>query len=295
MLLLIFVNMLFAITYIIISHALKVVHPIWLLAVRMLFAGLVSIVYQFFRDKKLLYIQKKDLFFIFITSLLHMYINFLSETYALKNITPIATSIFYLISPLFSAILDFFYNNKIMHWKQIIIMIIGFILSVSMLIINNKNNISLVDSSSSLTSYILLIISIISSTIAWYRIQYLRNTCHYSLITINGYASLIAGVLFTINIFYLPNVAPPSTLEMPTLLGSGILLALFANIIGYNIYSFLLSSYSITTILFAELLAPCFTAYYEWLFFNIFPHPNNIIFFIFFIILISLFHYYEKK
>ena len=295
MLLLIFVNMLFAFTYIIISYALKIVHPIWLLAVRMLFAGIVSLLYQFFRDRKLLYIKKKDVLFIFITSFLHMYINFLSETYALKNITPISTSIFYLISPLFSAILDFFYNKKVMYWKQTVIMAIGFILSIGMIILSNKNNISFIGDNSSLTSYILLIISIISSIIAWYRIQYLRETCQYSLITINGYAALISGILFTINIFYLPNEATPSIMALPTLLGSGILLAIFSNIIGYNIYSFLLSSYSITTILFAELMAPCFTAYYEWFFFNTAPNPNNIIFFIFFIILISLFHYYEKK
>lgn len=294
MILLVFVNMLFSLTYIIISYTIKYIHPLWLLAVRMLLAGLISLIYQFLRDKKLLYIQKKDYWYIFITILLHMYINFFSETYALQNITPILTSIFYLTSPLFSAILDFFYKNKILSFKQIIIMILGSFTSILMIILNNTN-ITTSSTESNISSYVLLAISIISSTLAWHRIQYIRENSHYSLVTINGYAALISGILFSMNILYLPTTHTPAINQVPLLFFSALLLALFSNIIGYNTYSALLNRYNITTILFAEMMAPCFTAYYEWIFFNIPPKINHIIFFIFFIILIALFHHYERN
>jgi drug/metabolite transporter (DMT)-like permease len=285
--------MLFSLTYIIIGYTVKCIHPLWLLTVRMLLAGIVSIVYQFVRDKNLLIINRKDYLYIFITSLLHMYINFFSETYALQYIAPILTSIFYLTSPLLSAILDFFYNNKKLTLKQIIIMIMGSICSITMIIMNSDQ--SVLPPTKNFFAYLLLAISIGSSTLAWYRIQYLRNNSHYSLVTINGYAALISGILFSINTFYLSPAETPSLQLMPLLFGSSLLLALFSNMIGYNIYSSLLTTYSITTILFAELMAPCFTAYYEWILFRITPKSNHLIFFIIFIILIALFNYYERQ
>ena len=292
MLLLLLINSLFALTYIIIEYALHFTPPLVLLTYRMLFAGSCLLLFQYIYNKKLLYIQKEDLVYIFITCLLHMYINFLSETYALQKISSIMVSIFYLLSPIFSAIIDYILTKNKLSKKQIFTVLIGTCLSIYMIFLNTNEQYSFNDA---FYPYLLLLISIIASTLAWYRVNFILKK-GYSLVTINGYASMLSGIIFlgmsfynhtTIAIFNINNII--------YIFFPAILLAIISNIIGYNLYSKLLRRYSITTILFSELLCPCFTAYYQWLFFNINPKINHFIFFILFMICIILFNYYDKQ
>ncbi len=292
MFLLLLVNGLFALTYIIIEYTLNFTSPLIILTYRMLFAGSSLLLFQYFTNKKSLYIEKKDLKYIFFTCLLHMYINFLSETYALKKISSIMVSIFYLISPIFSAIIDYFLTKNILTKEQIATIIIGSCLSLYMIFLNTNSECSFHENFS---PYLLLLISIIASTLAWYRIKFILNK-GYSLITINGYASMLSGIIL-LTTTYLTNetISITNIHNIKFIILPSISLAIISNIIGYNLYSLLLTRYSITTILFSELLSPCFTAYYQWLFFKITPKINHFIFFILFIICIIAFNYYDKK
>lgn len=292
MLLLLFINSLFALTYIIIEYALHFTLPLALLTYRMLFAGSFLLLFQYIYNKKLLYIRKEDCIYIFITCLLHMYINFLSETYALQKISSIMVSIFYLLSPIFSAIIDYILTNNRLNKKQILTIIIGTCLSLYMIFINTNEEYSFNDT---FYPYLLLLISIIASTLAWYRVNFILKK-GYSLVTINGYASMLSGIIFLgMSIYNHTTIAIFNTYNFHYIFLPAIALAIISNIIGYNLYSKLLQQYSITTILFSELLCPCFTAYYQWLFFNINPKINHFIFFILFMICIILFNYYDKQ
>jgi drug/metabolite transporter (DMT)-like permease len=192
MILLLLINSLFALTYIIIEFALKFTTPLVLLTYRMLFAGIVLLLFQFIYDKKSLYIKQKDFLYIFITCLFHMYINFLSETYALQKISSVMVSLFYLLSPIISAIIDYVLTKNKLSKEQIIIVFIGTALSIFMIFLNTDEIYSF---NNTFFPYILLLVSIITSTLAWYRIKFILNR-GYSLVVINGYASLLSGVIF---------------------------------------------------------------------------------------------------
>ena len=139
MFLILFINGLFSLTFIIISYALQFGHPLHLLTYRMLFSGLSLILFQYFYNFRALFIKKKDILYLLVTFLLHMYINFLSETYALQKISPIMVSIFYLMTPIFSSFLDYIYTKNKLSIQQIIIILIGTLLSIGMIIINTQN------------------------------------------------------------------------------------------------------------------------------------------------------------
>jgi hypothetical protein len=158
----------------------------------MLFAGIVLLLFQFIYDKKSLYIKQKDFLYIFITCLFHMYINFLSETYALQKISSVMVSLFYLLSPIISAIIDYVLTKNKLSKEQIIIVFIGTALSIFMIFLNTDEIYSF---NNTFFPYILLLVSIITSTLAWYRIKFILNR-GYSLVVINGYASLLSGVIF---------------------------------------------------------------------------------------------------
>lgn len=290
--LLLFINALFALTYIVTEFALIYTNPLVLLMYRMLFSGIVLLLIQFVLDKNKLYIKKKDILFFVITALLHMYINFFSETYALKKISGVMTSMFYLLSPIFSAVIDYvFKKNSLTKWQWCIIFL-GLITSMAMILINSP----VTSSFEGLTwPYLLLLCSIFSSTLAWYRVKELLKN-GYSLIAINGYASLLSGILFLSMIFGLgiENTIYEISSFSKTIV-SAIALGLMSNIFAYNLYQLLLAKYSITSILLSELIAPCFTALYTWFLYDQIPKPNQIIFFIIFLFCIISFNYQEKK
>lgn len=247
MFLLLFTNALFSLTYIIISYGLKYGHPILLLMYRMLFSGFSIILFQYIYNKSSLYIKKKDYIYLFSTCLLHMYINFLSETYALQNIEPFTVSIFYLISPICSAILDYLFTGNKLSKKQIAIILIGTALAISVIIMNTEiTTLSILN----YYYYILLFISIISSILAWYQINYIIQKENYSLITINGYASILSGFLFFITALHKGILFNTQFQNNFILMSSGIGVGIVGNIIGYNLYGVLLKQYNITTILF---------------------------------------------
>lgn len=292
MFLLLLINSLFALTYIIIEYTLHFINPLILLMLRMNFSGLFLLLFQFIKNPKLLIINKKDYIYIFITCILHMYVNFLSETYALQKLSSIMVSIFYLLSPVFSAIIDYIITKNKLKKQQIIIIIIGTLLSIYMIYLNTNIYQPL---DKAILPYLLLLISIISSTLAWYRINFILKQ-GYSLITINGYASIISGIIFSITTYHdnlINTIINISNFKY--IMSLIIILTIISNIFCYNLYSKLLKKYSITTILFAELLCPCFTAYYQWIFFNIAPKINHFIFFILFMLCIIIFNYYDKK
>jgi drug/metabolite transporter (DMT)-like permease len=221
-----------------------------------------------------------------------MYINFLSEAYAFQKISSIMVSIFYLLSPIFSAIIDYILTNNKLTKEQIITITIGTCLSIYMIFLNTNEELSFNDA---LYPYLLLLISIITSTIAWYRIHSILKK-GYSLVSINGYASMLSGIIFYLTAYcYQESIPCFNNNSFYYIFFPAILLGIISNIICYNLYSKLLKRYNITTILFAELLCPCFTAYYQWLFFNISPKINHFVFFILFMLCIIIFNSYEKK
>jgi drug/metabolite transporter (DMT)-like permease len=293
MFLLIFTNFLFSLTYVLIEFALRDTTPLVINGIRMGFAGILTIGYQWLANKNELKIKIADIGYFITTCFIHMSINFISETYALQHLSSLTTSMVYLLTPIFSSIIDYILNNNKLTYQQVILVILGTALSLCMIFINNSDSTQI---DKNILSYALLLISIASSTLAWYRIKKLINE-GYSLITINGYSALIScffSFLIIISSYSGQSLKALFMVQNTTLLSIA-LLAIIGNIIGYSLYGILLKYYSITTIFLADATVPCITAYYNFIFFNRLLRKNYIVFFILFVIFMQLFNYYEKR
>ena len=300
MFLILLTNALFALTYVIAEYVLHFTSPLLLLMYRMLLSGIILVGFQFFKDKKKLIIKKNHLFSFLVTILLHMSLNFLCETYALQKISGVMVSLFYLLAPIFSAVIDLLLKNNTLSKSQWGIIFTGLCSSLAMILVNAQGGEMCFASNHKgieiLWAYLLLLGSIISSTLAWYRVKDLITDQGYSLVTINGYASLFSGFLFAgILLILRVDVYTFSTniIFYKVFFGS-FLLGLVGNIFAYNLYQSLLRHYSITAILLAEIFCPCFTSLYMWLFFDQVPRFNYIIFFFIFLFCVLFFNYKER-
>ena len=264
---------------------------------RMLISAPLLLGFQYIRNKKLLYIDKEDRFEIFIISILHMFINFIMETYALRSLSGFTISILYLITPLMSALIGFYFYKININNNQKIILFISFILGLIFYIKNIDNYYCDLFGVNFFRNIIPLLQTLIvmgSSTLAWYKIKGLIDKKNYSIITINGYACLISfflclifGYFFEASFFIISN----KSAFMKIILA----LVLISNVFAYNLYDILLKKYSVSIIALAEFIAPLFVGIFEvFLFGSSFPFIN-IVYILLFLILIFLFNNEEKK
>jgi len=290
MLYLLIVNFLFALTYPIIDFLTKLSSIETLLFLRMFISGSIILIYKLIKNHKSLIIkEKKDYFDIFFISFFYIFLTFLIETYAIKNITGIEVSLIYLLSPIISVgIGALFFNEKIDLKRSLILIFSIFILFLS----QYENNIELNILNINFIYYLLLIFSIIISIFSWHKTKELLK--RYDILTINGYAFLISSFLFLIigkqydNNFLIIN-------EKALYYSILFLLILIGNIFSYNIYEKLLKKYSMNTIVLSWFLSPFFLFIINLIFFGTYPTFKNIFLFIIFFILLKIFYYLDNK
>jgi len=287
MFLLFLINFLFALTYPLISYALTLATPLTIIIIRMLISGLILLIFQSFKDIKLLKIKKKDLFIFIITCILHMYIGFVMETFALQRLSGIQVSVFYLISPLISSLIGYFINKEILNKTQIICIFFGIFISFCTIINFDFKNFYF--SKKLFIPYLQLFICIVSTTFAWYQIKKFLNK-GYQLITINGYAAIISSILSYITHCFYENKFTLICIDYISLIKIIIFLVLIANIIAYNFYFYLLKKYTITTIVLAEFLTPFFSAFLLLIFNGTTPSYVDLFSFFCFILIIYIFN-----
>jgi drug/metabolite transporter (DMT)-like permease len=292
MFLLFFVNALFALTYPFLAYLLTLATPLTIITIRMFISGIILILFQCFNDIKSLKIKNKDLFIFIITCILHMYVGFVMETFALQRLSGIQVSIFYLISPLVSAFIGYFFNKEVLNKTQIICIFLGIFIALFTIINFDLKNIYF--SKKLFIPYLQLFICIFSTTFAWYKIKNFLDD-GYSLITINGYAAIISSILSYITHYFYEGHFALNCIDYSSFFKVILLLIFVSNVFAYNFYFYLLKKYTITTIVLAEFLAPCFSALFFWMFYKTSPSFIDIFSFFCFVLIIYVFHKSYKK
>lgn len=284
-------------TYPLLNIALIFSNTLTIVTTRMLISAPLLLGFQYIRNKKLLYIDKEDRFEVFIISILHMFINFIMETYALRSLSGFTISILYLIMPLISALIGYYFYKISINNNQKIILFISFILGL-IFYIKNANvyycDLCGINFFKNIIPLFQTLIVMGSSTLAWYKIKELIDKKNYSIITINGYACLVSlflcsifGHCFESSFFIISN----KFVFMKIILA----LVLISNVFAYNLYDILLKKYSVSIIALAEFMSPLFVGIMEVLFFNSAFPLINIIYIFLFLILIFLFNNEENK
>ena len=115
----------------------------------------------------------------------------------------------------------------------------------------------------------------------------------YSLVVINGVAMLIGGIFALFTSFIFEGVRDSPVFDLWPFLFWVFLLILVANIISYNLYTWLIKHYSITFVTFAGFLCPIFGAFLGWLFLG--EHISWNYYFALGCIIIGLYVFYKDE
>lgn len=247
---------------------LSYVPPIFLIAVRMILAGLLLLSMQYCFKRRLL-IQRQDIPLFLITGFVHIFMTFVFEFIALASLAPSCVALMFNLSPFFTAIFSYFLFKEKFTIKKAIGFIIGMI-GVSCMVSPTTDEVCyrFLD-----PQYFVLFIAVMSGSMGWLLVRKLLYR-GYDPMHINGSAMLIGGAgALVCSLIVEPNAGLPWG-NMHEFLPLLICIIVFANIVFYNFYGYLLKRYTATLLSFVGFLTPLFTALYDWVFLGIEVEPS---------------------
>jgi len=308
MFLVIILYALFASTFTLGKAVLSYVTPFLFIGIRMLLGGTLLLAYYRFIAQKRLSIKKEDYSLFARIIIFHIFCAYTLEYWALEYVTSAKACLLYNLSPFITAIFSYFLYAERLTYRQLLGLLVGFLGFIPILIAQTPLE-KIAWHVGFLSCYELaLIASVISSAYGWMIVKKLTHK-DYSLVMINGISMTGGGFLalmlslFTEGVPMIKNVpsAMPWLVEQFGVVGENLIvlggyslvLVLIANIIGYNLYGYLLSRHSATFLSFAGFMTPLFAALLGWIFLD---EPVTWHFFATIILVVfGLYLFHEKK
>lgn len=282
MFLVILLYMLMASTFTFAKAALFYAPPILFIGVRMTLAGIMLLSYLWFRSPSHLRIERMHWHLIAQIILFHIYGAYILEFVGLRFVSSSKACLLYNLTPFITAFFSYLAFGTRLTSKQQIGLCIGFLGFIPMLFsasAQEMNSGSLLGIS---TGELLIIGSVCCAVQGWMVMKQLVRS-GYSPFAINGIGMLVGGLLAFITSLLVegtPHLVQQQgelTFPLHTWLAQystsplfmctvyTILLIIIANIIGYNLYGYLLRTYSATFMSFAGFTAPLWAVVYGWL------------------------------
>lgn len=290
MFLIVLLYMLCAGTFTISKWGLSYTEPIFFVAVRMLLAGALLCGYVVARSgyttKNMWHYLKRDWLLFAQIIFFHIYLTYICDLCALKNITSIESAFIYNLSPFIAALLSYVWFGEYMTKKKWLGLLVGFFAFLPQLL--------QADGGSFFTHAwprFLTLIAVISSAYGWIVLRALVKK-GYSPIVANGVGMFFGG-LCALGTSFMTESWNPVVTEWVPFMQATVLIVVVANLLFYNLYGYLLEHYTATLLSFAGFMCPLFAALLGYLFFGETFSPS--LFFSFIVACIGLVIFYHEE
>jgi drug/metabolite transporter (DMT)-like permease len=259
---------LFASIFVIAKEALETVRPFFLVGSRMLLAAIILFAYLLWKDKKLVF-PKEHAWKLCLLGLTGIYLTNALEFWGLQFLSPAKTCFIYSLSPFIAALFSFVFLGERMtgrKWTGLGVGILGFgpiLLSADGM-----------EPDSDLALFFLswaelsVVGATVSSVLGWILMRNLVSTHGVSPLVVNAWSMLFGGIMALVNSGLIGEWDPLPYDDMPRLIEVTLLMVVISSLICYNLYGYLLQSYTATFMSFAGFTTPFFTAIFEYLWFG---------------------------
>ena len=264
--------------------------PIFFVAIRMILAGTLLCGYILARkgwDKRFIIYLKEDWFLFVQIIFFHIYLTYICDLCALKNISSIESAVIYNLSPFIAALLSYFWFNECMTLKKWLGLLIGFCAFLPQVLQAGSL-------SSHLYPRLLTLIAVLSSAYGWVLLRALMKK-DYSPIVVNGIGMFCGGVIALGTSYYTESWSPSPVTCWSSFMQATILIVVVANLLFYNLYGYLLKHYTATLLSFAGFSCPLFAALLGYLFLGETFSSTLFVSFIFVCFGLALFYHEELR
>jgi len=201
--------------------------------------------------------RDKSLFL--LAGLLHMYLAFVPEFWALQHLPSAKVALYYALTPFVSALLSYALWRERLSWYQLLGMGVAAGGMVPLFVADAALSFSFA------LPDLMVLGAVFSAASAWFVIKKLMDRGHH-LVTVNGITMALGALLCGASML----VAAPQAWQQVTqpyaFMGWLVLLVLLSHGVSYNLYSWLLMRYSITFMTLCGFMCPLFSAGFGALF-----------------------------
>ena len=262
---LIFVNLIGAVTYPLGKISFNYGNPLFLTGIRMVIAGLLLIAFEWKRKQLNVIFSRQFVVLMLALSFFNVFFTNCLQFWTLNHTTASKAIIIFNTSPFIAAIFSYFLFGELMTCKKVFALIIAF-LGFLPVILSKQDASTIAHPIPAWETSGLLLIAAISSVIGWLVMKRLLQVTNCSLIFANGMSMLLGGLLFFPTSWYTEgsNWYAITNVSMTALL---MLALIFANnIVNYNAYAYFLKFFSATLMFLISFTSPLFALFFGWLF-----------------------------
>ncbi len=206
-------------------------------------------------DRALIKTTLKDWFLFAQIVVFHIYLTYICDLCALKNISSIESALIYNISPFIAAIFSYFWFHEYMTTKKWVGLAIGFCSFLPDFLF--RGDLFLF---TNVGPRLMTVAAVVSSAYGWIVLRALVKK-GYSPIFINGVGMTLGGIASLTTSYLTERWDPFPVVEWVPFMQATLLIVVVANIIFYNFYGYLLKKYTATFLAFAGFMCPLFAAF----------------------------------
>jgi drug/metabolite transporter (DMT)-like permease len=262
---------LFASVFTISKTALEFTQPLFLIGSRMIFAGLIMLVYQFLRHRKDLVFTSKDLWRFFFLGLFNIYLANAFEFWGLRYLTSFKTCFIYSLCPFLSALLCYILFKENLTAKKWVGLLVGFLGMAPILLSQTSSEEQLGHIFLFSWAELSVMMAAICSVYGWILLGQIINESKHSPLTANGFSMLVGGVMALSHSYIVEKWDPLPISSYVPFFECAIALLIVSNLIAYNLYGHLFKKFTATFLSFAGFSTPLFTALFGWFFLDEVP------------------------
>lgn len=238
--------------------------PIFFTGIRMVLAGAILLLYQYYFRKETFYIQKKNIVPLLKVAVFGIFVTNVFEFWGLQYLTSAKASFLYNLSPFVSALFSYFYFGEKMTAKKWLALIVGFLGFIPILVTQSSDEATLRHFFFISPAELALLIAAVATVLGWISMRRLMLQ-QYTPVMTNGVSMLMGGVMALIVSPFFEPWHPMPIYNLNYFIGTLLIIILISNFICYNLYGVLLRRYTATFMSFAGCTTPFFAAFFGWL------------------------------
>lgn len=249
--------------------ALEVSPPLFLTGCRFLLAGLLFLGYVWVRDKTSLKTSLPVFLLILGLAVTGTYLTNAFEFWSLQQLTAAKTCFIYSLCPFFSAFFSYLHFNEKMNRRKWLGLGIGF-LGIFPVLCMQKGSEELLSTIPFMSwPELAMVAASICTVYGWILLRIILQK-GVPILVANGLSMTIGAVVALTHSFLSESWSPfPVQAENSSSFIQGILImTVISNLVGFNLYGFLLKKFTATFLSFMGLLSPIFASLCSWILLN---------------------------
>lgn len=241
--------------------------PFFLIGSRMLFAGLLLLIHQFFYNRKGFQIKLSHLKSLLLLSFFCIYVTNVAEIWGIQHMVSAKACLIYSLSPFLAAIVAYIVLKETLSKKKWIGLLVGFTGLIPIFMTQSTSEVGAGEIAFISLAEIAVLVAVFGSVYGWTLLKKVVSEYNYTPLMANGISMTVGGTMALIHSYVVGEAwTPIPVTDFGPFLQNSLLMCLISNIVCYNLYGYLLKRYSATFMAFAGLVTPFFASFFGWYF-----------------------------